>query len=158
MSQRQHCLQIQLFTGTAYIGTGPETWIIDDTTEAGNLSFIKGTNEMVIKDDGVYFNNLKLGAVPIGGTHAGSPINLTSADANRYIRVYDQGSAPNYKFIIIIKQHNVNEATKYIFVVVSTLDVTIAVGSGLTLNSLDSKVKIAGQYGVVTLKKITSTE
>ena len=38
------------------------------------------------------------------------------------------------------------------------LDVTIAVGSGLTLNSLDLKRKIAGEYGVVTLKKITSTE
>ena len=43
------------------LGSGTTTtWTIDDTTSSGNLSFIKGNKKMVIKDDGVYYNNEKV--------------------------------------------------------------------------------------------------
>ena len=65
------------FTGTASIGSGPPSWTIDDTTSSGNLSFIKGTNKMVIKNDGVYFNDAKLGAGSgtVTGVTATSPLS-----------------------------------------------------------------------------------
>ena len=111
---------------------------------------------MVIKDDGVYFNNLKLGAVPIGGNPAGSSINLISSYANKYIMISDTGSAPTLN--LSLATSNLMSIGDEIHICsLTTRDVTIAVGSGLYLRSLDSKVKIAGRYGVVTLKKITST-
>ena len=101
----------------------------------------------------------KAGAAPapIGTNYAGATINLSSVDANKYIRISDQGSAPTVNLSLAVS-NAMSIGDEIHICALTTYDVTIAVDSGLTLRSLDSKVKIAGQYGVVTLKKITSTE
>ena len=87
----------------------------------------------------------------------GTSIALSSDDANKFIRVASQGS-PTTVSLSLAASNTMAIGDEIHICRVGTLDITIAVGSGLYLRSLDSKVKIAGQYGVVTLKKITSTQ
>lgn len=91
-------------------------------------------------------------------TNSNTSITLALTDAGSYLRLPSDGSSAVTVTVPPNSSVAFSVGAEITIIQTSVAQVTFAAGSGVTINSKNSNLNLAGQYAAATLKKVATDE